>query len=179
MKKEVIVSQLDKENYLKIRENINRFLTKSAQTFDKKGILILDIAPQIHVGAKGFFKKSTISTFDIDPTSKATYTGDITKYNKILPDNFFDIIVCTEVLEHTLDPFGAIKEIFRTLKPAGILLLSTPFNFRIHGPLPDCWRFTTHGLKVLLTNFSSIKINELATVERDLMPLHYTVIAKK
>ncbi|MCK5818286.1 MAG: methyltransferase domain-containing protein [Psychromonas sp.] len=50
----------------------------------------------------------------------------------------------TEVLEHTLNPFRAINEIYRILKPNGILIMTTPFNFRIHNPLPDCWRISEH-----------------------------------
>jgi len=91
----------------------------------------------------------------------------------------FDIIVCTEVLEHTLDPFSAVKEIYRLLKPGGILILSVPFNFRIPGPLPDCWRFTLYGLKQLLKNFSIVSIDSIDTPGRDLMPIHYTVLAIK
>jgi len=54
-----------------------------------------------------------------------------------------------------------------------------PFNFRIHGPLPDCWRFTEHGLRELLKKFSTVKIDQIDTPNRDLMPIHYTVIAIK
>ena len=57
------------------------------------------------------------------------------------------------MLEHVINPFDAIDEIHRILKPGGILLLSSPLNFRIHGPLPDCWRFTEHGWKQLVKKF--------------------------
>ena len=116
---------------------------------------------------------------DIDPNSGATYVADITCKNSFLKKESFDIVVCTEVIEHTLNPFSTAKEIFRLLKPSGLLLLSSPFNFRIHGPLPDCWRFTEHGLRELLKEFSSITIDEINTSGRDLMPLHYTVVAIK
>jgi methionine biosynthesis protein MetW len=44
-------------------------------------------------------------------------------------DNFFDAVVCLEVIEHILDPFYLISEIKRVLKPNGVLILTTP-NFR-------------------------------------------------
>ena len=56
--------------------------------------------------------------------------------------------------------------------------MTTPFNFRIHNPLPDCWRFSEHGLKVLLKDFQKIEISENGT-ERFLFPVQYKTIAKK
>ena len=65
------------------------------------------------------------------------------------------------------------------LKPGGWLFTSSPFGFRIHGPLPDNWRFTEHGWRELLNNFSQVEITALEDKNRFLMPLHYTVAAKK
>ena len=177
--KDIKVSQFDEECYYQIRNNVSKFSEECAGKYDRSELLVLDIAPQVHEGAKAYFKKEKVETLDIGSNSGATYIADITKHNKFLHDEMFDIIVCTEVLEHTLDPFSAMKEIYRLLKPSGILLLSVPFNFRIHGPLPDCWRFTEHGLKELLKRFSTVKIESIDTPGRDLMPIHYTVIAIK
>ena len=41
-------------------------------------------------------------------------------------DNYFDIIISSEVLEHTPDPILAIKELYRVLKPNGICIITTP-----------------------------------------------------
>src|SRR5262245_2501155 len=141
---------------------------------------LLDLAPQVHEGARPFFSSSIIvEPFDIDPATNCTYTGDICRHNHFLADRFFDYIVCTEVLEHTLHPFNAADELWRLLKPSGKLFVSTPFNFRIHGPLPDCWRFTEHGLRALFAKFKIIELQAIATPSRDLMPIHYTVVAEK
>ena len=173
------VSKLDQEIYIKIRENVNNFLKTQSIIYDSNSIKILDIAPQIHLGTKEFFIKSNIYTADIDQNSGADFIIDICKNNKdIIESDYFDLVVCTEVLEHTLNPFSAISEIHRILKPEGILLMSTPFNFRIHGPLPDCWRFTEHGIKSLLNDFEIININGLEDENRFLMQFHYTTIAQ-
>jgi len=177
--KKITISTFDKKAYKIIRENINNFLKRMAKKYDKNDALLLDIAPQIHEGAKAYFKKVKIKTLDIEPSSNATYIADITKFNPKIENEKFDIIICTEVLEHTFDPYGAIKEISRILKPSGILLASVPFNFRIHGPFPDCWRFTIHGLEILFKEFKKVKIYSLDTPNRDLMPLHYTIEAIK
>jgi len=83
------------------------------------------------------------------------------------------------VLEHTLNPFAAIEEIHRLLCIGGYLFLTVPFNFRIHGPLPDCWRFTEHGLRAILSMFDILELTSLETIDRPLMPIHYTVVARK
>lgn len=41
-------------------------------------------------------------------------------------NNFFDIVLSTEVIEHTENPLKAISESIRVLKPGGILVLTTP-----------------------------------------------------
>ncbi len=151
-----------------------------ADEFDRHNKNILDIAPQDHKGAKEFFHIANIQSLDMDPASGADIIADLCEDNSsfLQPDQF-DLIICTEVLEHTLNPFSAVKEMYRLLKIDGVAVVSTPFNFRIHGPLPDCWRFTEHGLRELFKNFKSVKIAQLETDGRKLMPIHYTLTAKK
>lgn len=43
------------------------------------------------------------------------------------PSESFDVVLCTEVLEHLPDPLAAIKELARLLRPGGQLLLTAPF----------------------------------------------------
>jgi len=173
------VSQLDVEYLEIIRKNVDDF-TKEASKYDAKNILVLDIAPQIHKGASAFFKLAKVSTLDIDSKSSATYIADLCNDNSdIIPSNYFDVIICTEVLEHTLNPFNAVDEIYRILKPEGICFVTTPFNFRIHGPLPDCWRFTEHGLKQLFKSFKHVDIISVENPNRFLMPIQYKTKASK
>ena len=44
-------------------------------------------------------------------------------------DNSYDLIISSEVIEHTESPFKAIREFFRVLKPGGILALTFPNRF--------------------------------------------------
>ena len=44
--------------------------------------------------------------------------------NLPFPPNTFDLILCTEALEHVRDVNAAIKELSRVLKPKGIIILS-------------------------------------------------------
>ena len=40
--------------------------------------------------------------------------------------NTFDIVVSSEVIEHTTEPLKAIDEIFRVMKPGGTMVVTTP-----------------------------------------------------
>lgn len=174
------VSDIDCRHLAALRKNIVIFMVDCAERFEFEGSHILDIAPQDHSGASPFFTRSLVDTMDIDPNSGATYIADLCATNTdLIPGNKYDFIVCTEVLEHTLDPFSAVNEMHRILKPGGFCFVSTPFNLRIHGPLPDCWRFTVHGLKQLFRSFDVISISELEDSERFLMPIQYTSIFRK
>jgi len=174
------INKIDEENYNKIRNNVSNFIKLLSKSYDNDDYLILDVAPEIHLGTKEHFKKSKIMTLDIDPKSKADYILDLCETNNnIIPDNTFDVVICTEVLEHTNNPFKVVEELKRIVKENGVVCISTPFNFRIHGPLPDNWRFTIHGLKTLFSIFKDVEINELCDDGRFLMPIHYTLIAKK
>jgi len=52
--------------------------------------------------------------------------GDIT--NLVFPDNYFDTIICSDVLEHIKDDKIAFSQLARILKPRGRLLLTIPSN---------------------------------------------------
>ena len=41
-------------------------------------------------------------------------------------DDFFDIVLMEEVIEHLVNPYNAIREAYRILKRGGLFLLSTP-----------------------------------------------------
>ncbi len=72
-------------------------------------------------GEKGFNPKRVI--FRI---------GDVQDLNEI-EDGSFDIVVCTEVLEHISSPQKAVKELGRVTKGGGYLIISTPNYY--HNPI--------------------------------------------
>ena len=75
-------------------------------------------------------------------------------------DAAFDVVLCTEVLEHLQEPQRAIDEMHRVLKPGGQLLLTTRFLFPIHDAPHDYFRFTKYGLRHLLRQFDHVEIQE-------------------
>lgn len=139
---------------------------------------LLEVGPQERLLVRETFKNFQVETFDIVDTYGPDLVGDITKENKFIADSTYDCVVCMDVIEHTLNPFEAVKELRRILKDGGYLLISAPLNWRIHGPSPDCWRFTEHGWKALLRDYDIERIDILETPGRELFPIHYNVLAK-
>jgi len=165
---------------IEARNHIDSFISRSATRIQKEFTSgsLLEIGSQDRTVISANFANFKRDTFDISTDYSPTIVGDITIYNECISDSSYDCISCLEVLEHTVDPFGAIKELRRILKDGGYLLISAPLNFRIHGPSPDCWRFTEHGWAVLLKDFDIVEIDILETPDRDLFPVKYNILAK-
>ncbi|MBI3477681.1 MAG: class I SAM-dependent methyltransferase [Acidobacteria bacterium] len=73
------------------------------------------------------------------------------------PDNHFDLVFCTQMLEYVPVPQEAIDEIHRVLRPSGCLFLSAPAVFPRDSD-PEYWRFLPSSLQLLLRNFSNVEI---------------------
>jgi SAM-dependent methyltransferase len=75
----------------------------------------------------------------------------------------FDLILSTEVLEHTLEPQRIVDEIRRVLRPGGRVLLTTRFIFPLHDVPGDYYRFTNYALAHLFRDWSSARVEAEAT----------------
>ncbi|NEQ84395.1 MAG: class I SAM-dependent methyltransferase, partial [Moorea sp. SIO2I5] len=47
-------------------------------------------------------------------------------------DCSFDVVLCSEVLEHVLEPQAALRELARLIVPSGLLILTAPFCSLTH-----------------------------------------------
>lgn len=65
------------------------------------------------------------------------------------PDDHFDTILSTDVVEHLWNPIGVLRELARITRPGGHIILGTPFNYWIHEAPYDYFRWTSHALRKL------------------------------
>ena len=96
----------------------------------------------------------------------------------------FDVVVCTDVLEHLLNPEKAVLDIFRLLKSGGMLLGTVPnknlvWNYRkaISTTCPVCEpfhnNFSNSEVKTLLHGFDIIHIS------REALGLEWLFVVRK
>jgi SAM-dependent methyltransferase len=64
-------------------------------------------------------------------------------------DASFDVVLCTQVLEHVPDPAAVVRELRRVLRPGGRALVSTHGVAVFHPNPDDYWRWTATGLERL------------------------------
>lgn len=89
----------------------------------------LDYVSQDYSQYDGKGDQAGLQTSEWD-TSKINIVSDITQIPE--PDESYDAILCSEVLEHLPDPALVFSEFKRLLKPGGILLLTAPFISLTH-----------------------------------------------
>jgi SAM-dependent methyltransferase len=92
----------------------------------------------------------TVRTLDITPESGPDYVGTV-EQTGLLADSL-DLVICTQVLEHCMEPWTAVHEITRILKPGGCAVVSVPHVWFYHPHPSDNWRFTQEGLLRLLAS---------------------------
>jgi ubiquinone/menaquinone biosynthesis C-methylase UbiE len=108
---------------------------------------------------------------------KIDFVSDI--LNIPVPDKSYDVILCTEVIEHIPDPISAIKEISRILKPGGTLLITAPLQSGLHQePYHFYGGYTKYWYQKFLTenNFSDINIEPNGSLYTTYFSLGLTII---
>ncbi|MBF0385316.1 MAG: class I SAM-dependent methyltransferase [Candidatus Omnitrophica bacterium] len=93
---------------------------------------------------------------------------DISDYNNVhvvcdvsdLPfvDSSVDVVFILSVLEHIAEPSKTVKEIYRVLKPGGLVYCEFPFVVGFHAAPYDFNRMTDVGAKELFRQFNSVDV---------------------
>jgi len=126
---------------------MNYYLIKSfVEIFKPTKQKILEVGSFIVAGQekemsfRKLFWNNIYTGIDLRPGNGVDKIENIEKLT--FKNNSFDIIICIDTIEHVENPIKAVSEMFRVLKPNGILILSSVMNFGIHEFPSDYWRFT-------------------------------------
>jgi SAM-dependent methyltransferase len=86
---------------------------------------------------------------DLEPGENVDLVvADGNDWTEIL-DNSYDVVLCSQVLEHTRYPWRLAQEIARVLRPRGVALLIAPSSGHVHRYPEDCFRYFPDGFPAL------------------------------
>jgi SAM-dependent methyltransferase len=141
-------------NWLVLRDR-RRILTSWVKKIGSAPV-VLDLGGRIQP-YRPLLEERTKRYIAVDMTPSALV--DVVARGEALPlrDGQIDVVICTQVLEYIHDPQMAIAELYRVLKPGGVLLLTVPAIFPRDAD-HDCWRFMPESLRYLLRHFSKVEI---------------------
>ena len=130
-----------------VRAPLARWLEREAARAPA-GVRVLDVG----CGVKPylpFFERAASAYVGVDVGENPL--ADLEGAVERLPvaDASFDLVLCTQVLEHCADPALAVRELRRVVAPGGRVLAST-HGVQVYHPSPeDLWRWTHAGLERL------------------------------
>jgi SAM-dependent methyltransferase len=73
---------------------------------------------------------------------------------KNIPDESYNVILCTGLLEHIPDPDRIIADMYRILKPGGRLIISASAVFSFHECPNNFFHFTPYGFRLLFKDWT-------------------------
>jgi SAM-dependent methyltransferase len=136
-------------------------LDEAAELGERPPVRILDVGCGLKPYERLFAEvASEYVAVDVAENSRAELRGPI----EALPveDASFEVVLCTQVLEHCDDPARAIRELHRVTRPGGHVLAST-HGVQVYHPSPaDHWRWTHEGLKRLFAtnaDWASVRVD--------------------
>jgi 2-polyprenyl-3-methyl-5-hydroxy-6-metoxy-1,4-benzoquinol methylase/uncharacterized protein YbaR (Trm112 family) len=72
-------------------------------------------------------------------------------------DACFDAVVCESVLEHALDPWGLAQDMYRVLKPGGVVRVDSAFLYPFHGDPSHYFNMTVPGIEHIFRRFHKLR----------------------
>ena len=121
----------------------------------KKGEVILD-AGAGPCPYRDLFSHANYESCDYGPLLDEYFGADFMTHTfycdlEAIPreSQYYDIIICNQVLEHVKRPGDVLSEFYRILKPGGKLFLTAPLLYGVHMAPFHFFNFTHYGLRLL------------------------------
>lgn len=78
-------------------------------------------------------------------------------YTLPFDDDYFDLVVSGQMLEHCSNPFKSVSEMKRVTRSSGYIVIIAPSTGPRHDS-QDCWRFMDDAFKAIVNDIGGIKI---------------------
>jgi SAM-dependent methyltransferase len=96
---------------------------------------------------------------DLEPGPRIKYICPIEALTA--DDASYDVVLCTQVLEHVREPRAGMRELARVLRPGGHALLTTHGIWPFHPYPADYNRWTQQGIEALVEDTDGLSLVEL------------------
>jgi SAM-dependent methyltransferase len=100
-------------------------MTLLLERMDLRGRRVLHFAPERALD-RVFDRLPEVDRVTTDLNAPADLRLDITDMD--LPDDSFDLVLCSHVLEHVPDDRAALRELARIVAPGGLVLIVIPYH---------------------------------------------------
>lgn len=128
----------------------------------------------------GLYRQAFPNYFGVDVIAGPGVDRVADAHDLPFPDQSFEQIVTSEVIEHLHTPTKAVQEMARVLKPGGRLILTAPFVYPLHEGPHDYQRFTEYGFALLLQPyFDNVEIRPLFNEEQTIAILLQRVVLQR
>jgi len=87
-------------------------------------------------------------TLDRSPRPQLTYCSS-DDYEFPIPDDYYDIVLSGQVLEHVKKPWRWMPELARVVGRGGLVITINPISWTYHEAPVDCWRAYPAGMVAL------------------------------
>ena len=111
---------------------------------------------------------------DLEKGAGVEIVCDLTKDDHPLPKNYFDLVICCSVFEHTPTPWLMSTVISDLVKSGGKLYINSPWVCKYHKYPDDYYRYSFKAIEFLFPKFqwsdyaySTELPNSIEFVERD------------
>jgi SAM-dependent methyltransferase len=113
-------------------------------------------------GVEALYHETTarLIGLDIQPSPLVQFVADA--HQIPLASGSVQAVVVQAVLEHVLDPWQVVGEIYRVLADGGLVYAETPFMQQVHAGAYDFTRFTSSGHRYLFRRFDEIRSGPVA-----------------
>ena len=113
---------------------------------------ILEIGALVHaINIREKISEEYMGT-DLKEGPGVDFVQDLTLGTGEIPLSYFNLILCTSVLEHVDRPWLFAENVEKLLAPDGQIFISVPWVWRFHSYPSDYWRMSPFAVKILFSN---------------------------